>query len=176
VVCRTKPDAPSAEGTSIIAVEGPAAGVKFERAIDSIGHRAHLVPVFGLQNVVAPRHNLLGKEGDAGGIRLCAQVRQNGEARRHPSDYRAPGGRLRAGRRQNGDGIASWRACHALDTQSPGADELAIQAKIYGSETAVRVITELMRVVGIESYDHETPFAARQPQSNSKTVPRSSRP
>jgi len=52
----------------------------------------------------------------------------------------------------------SWRACHALDTQSPGADELAIQAKIYGSETAVRVITDLMRVVGIESYDHETPF------------------
>ena len=52
----------------------------------------------------------------------------------------------------------SWRACHALDTQSPGAEELAIEAKIYGSETAVRVITELMRVVGIESYDHETPF------------------
>jgi nitroalkane oxidase len=46
----------------------------------------------------------------------------------------------------------------AADTQSPGADELAIQAKIYGSETAVRVITDLMRVVGIESYDHETPF------------------
>ena len=40
----------------------------------------------------------------------------------------------------------SWRACHALDTLSPGADELAIQAKIYGSETAVRVITDLMRV------------------------------
>ena len=52
----------------------------------------------------------------------------------------------------------SWRACHALDTQSPGADELAIQAKIYGSEAAVRVITDLMRVVGIESYDHEAPF------------------
>jgi alkylation response protein AidB-like acyl-CoA dehydrogenase len=52
----------------------------------------------------------------------------------------------------------TWRACHALDTRSPGAEELATQAKIYGSETAVRVITELMRVVGIESYDHETPF------------------
>ena len=64
VVCRTDPDAPADKATSIIAVEGPAPGVKFERAIDSIGHRAHLVPVFGLQNVVAPRHNLLGKEGD----------------------------------------------------------------------------------------------------------------
>jgi nitroalkane oxidase len=52
----------------------------------------------------------------------------------------------------------SWRACHALDTQAPGAEELAIHAKIYGSETAVRVITELMRVVGVESYDLEAPF------------------
>jgi butyryl-CoA dehydrogenase len=52
----------------------------------------------------------------------------------------------------------NWRACHAVDTQSPAADELAIQAKIYGSETAVRVITDLMRVVGVDSYDHELPL------------------
>ena len=52
----------------------------------------------------------------------------------------------------------SWRACHAVDTQSSAADELAIQAKIYGSETAVRVIVDLMRVVGIDSYDHEAPL------------------
>jgi alkylation response protein AidB-like acyl-CoA dehydrogenase len=53
----------------------------------------------------------------------------------------------------------SWRACHALDIQSPAAEELAVQAKIFGSEAAVRVITDLMRVVGIDSYDHEAPFA-----------------
>ena len=52
----------------------------------------------------------------------------------------------------------SWRACHAVDTQSPAADELAIQAKIYGSETAVRVIVDLMRVVGTDSYDREAPL------------------
>src|SRR6202034_4528257 len=49
----------------------------------------------------------------------------------------------------------SWRACNSVDSQSPAADELAIQAKIYGSETAVRVITDLMLVVGVDSYDHE---------------------
>src|SRR5215469_16772492 len=48
VVCRTDPEVPPDKGTSIIAVEGPATGVKFERAIDSVGHRAHLVPVFEL--------------------------------------------------------------------------------------------------------------------------------
>src|SRR6516164_5697476 len=41
VFCRTDPDAPTDKGTSIIVVEGPAPGVKFERAIDTIGHRAH---------------------------------------------------------------------------------------------------------------------------------------
>jgi hypothetical protein len=31
-------------------------------------------------------------------------------------------------------------AIHALDTQSPAAEEIAVEAKIFGSETAVRVI------------------------------------
>jgi nitroalkane oxidase len=52
-----------------------------------------------------------------------------------------------------------WRACFALDNQQPCAAELAIHAKIIGSETAVRVITDLMRVVGVDSYDSELPLA-----------------
>jgi alkylation response protein AidB-like acyl-CoA dehydrogenase len=185
VVCRTAPDAPPAEGTSIIAVEGPATGVKFERAIDAIGHRAHLVPAFGLQDVVAPRHNLLGKEGDGlmlamgaftgtaalvgiFGVALMraafdfalrfAKTEKRGGI--HPIiEHQAVGYALAdAKTAMESARYLSWRACHALDTRSAGADELAIMAKIYGSETAVRVITELMRVVGIESYDHEMPF------------------
>jgi butyryl-CoA dehydrogenase len=53
----------------------------------------------------------------------------------------------------------SWAACKALDDQTPGAAELAYHAKIYGSECAVKVITNLMLVVGIDSYDHELPLA-----------------
>ena len=52
----------------------------------------------------------------------------------------------------------SWRACRAVDLQSPAAEELAIEAKIFGSETAVRVLMDLMRVVGVESYDHAVPL------------------
>jgi alkylation response protein AidB-like acyl-CoA dehydrogenase len=51
-----------------------------------------------------------------------------------------------------------WRACQAVDLQAPAAEDLAIEAKIFGSETAVRVLTDLMRVVGIESYDHALPL------------------
>ncbi len=53
----------------------------------------------------------------------------------------------------------SWHACRALDTAAPGAVELAIHAKVFGSDAAVRVITDLMRVVGIDSYGHELPLA-----------------
>ena len=40
-----------------------------------------------------------------------------------------------------------------------GAAELALQSKIFGSEAAVTVITNLMRVVGVDSYGHELPLA-----------------
>jgi len=36
---------------------------------------------------------------------------------------------------------------------------MALYAKIICSETAVRMITDLMRVVGIDSYDHALPLA-----------------
>jgi nitroalkane oxidase len=185
VVCRTNPDVSADQGASIIAVERPVSGVKFEQAINTVGHRAHLTPVFGLENVVTPQHNLLGKEGD--GLALAmgaftgtaalvgilgvalmraafdfalefAKTEKRGGI--HPIiEHQAVGYALAdAKTAMESARYLSWRACHALDAQSPGADELAIQAKIYGSETAVRVITELMRIVGIESYDHETPF------------------
>jgi nitroalkane oxidase len=185
VVCRTNLDVTADQGASIIAVEGPAAGVKFEQAIDTVGHRAHLTPAFALENVGAPRENLLAKEGDGltlamgaftgtaalvgiFGVALMraafdfalnfARTEKRGGI--HPIiEHQAVGYALAdAKTSMESARYLSWRACHALDAQSPGADELAVQAKIYGSETAVRVITELMRIVGIESYDHETPF------------------
>jgi hypothetical protein len=33
-----------------------------------------------------------------------------------------------------------------------------LHAKVFGSETAVRIITDLMRVVGVDSYDHDMPL------------------
>jgi nitroalkane oxidase len=185
VVCRTDSNAPPDKAISIIAVEGPAPGIMFERAINSIGHRAHLVPQFGFQNVTAPRPNLLGQEG--GGLVLStaaftgtaalvgifgvalmraafdfalqfARAEKRGGV--HPIiEHQAVGYALADAKTAiESARYLSWRACHALDTQSPSAEELSVQAKIYGSETAVRVITDLMRVVGIDSYDDEAPL------------------
>ena len=186
VVCRTGDSGQFGNHVSVIAVERPERGLVFERAIEAVGHRAHLVPEFGFDNLRVPRANLLG--GVGGGLALteasftgtAALVGMFGVAlmraafdfalhfatteRRggvHPIiEHQAVGYAL-------GDAkiaieaarYLSWRACHALDQQSPSAPELSIQAKIFGSETAVRVITDLMRVVGIDSYDHALPLA-----------------
>ena len=185
VVCRTAPDAPPEKAISIIAVERPASGIVFERAIESVGHRAHLTSQFGFENVSAPRHNLLGEEG--GGLALTAAsftgtaalvgifgvalmraafdfalhfARTERRGGVHPIiEHQAVGYALADAKMTiEATRYLSWRACHAVDTRSPAADELAIQAKIYGSETAVRVITDLMLVVGVDSYDHEAPL------------------
>jgi butyryl-CoA dehydrogenase len=185
-VCRTDADAPPEKAISVIVVDQPASGAVFERAIDSVGHRAHLTPLFSFENVSTPRRtNLLGEEGN--GLALTAASFTGTAAlvgflgvalMRAAFDFA-----LHFARTERRGGIdpiiehqavgyaladakiaieavrcLSWSACHAVDVQSPAADELAIQAKIYGSETAVRVIIDLMRVVGIDSYDHEAPL------------------
>jgi butyryl-CoA dehydrogenase len=187
VLCRTDPAAPPERAISIIVVERPAPGIVFERAINSIGHRAHLVPQFAFQNVTTPQHNLLGPEGSGlalgsavftataalVGILGVALMRAAFDFALHFARTEKRGGVYPIIEHQAvGYALAdakttieaarylSWRACHALDTQSPSAGELAVEAKIYGSEAAVRVISELMRVVGIDSYDHEAPFGS----------------
>jgi butyryl-CoA dehydrogenase len=53
----------------------------------------------------------------------------------------------------------TYRACAAIDSGSPGAEELSVHAKVFGSEAAVQSLVELMRVVGVESYGHHLPLA-----------------
>jgi nitroalkane oxidase len=185
VLCRNDPDAPAERGISIILVERPATGLVFERAIDSMGHRAHLLPQFALEGVSVPGDNVLGSPG--GGLALTAAcfmgaaalvgifavgvmrmafdfvlgfARQERRGGIHPIiEHQAVGYALADAKiaMEATRGLC-WRACQAVDMQSPGAEELAIEAKVFGSETAVRVLTDLMRVVGVESYDHALPL------------------
>ncbi|HUR74735.1 MAG TPA: acyl-CoA dehydrogenase family protein [Sporichthya sp.] len=180
VVCRTDADAPPERAISILAVEKPAAGVVLDRIIDSPGLRAHLLPEITLRDVPTPAENLLGAEG--GGLRLSGAsfagasglVGVMGVALMRSAFDHA----LRFARTEHRGGTVpilahqavgyaladaktsveavrslSLRACWAVDACDPGAAELAHHAKVFGSETAVRVITDLMRVVGVDSYD-----------------------
>jgi alkylation response protein AidB-like acyl-CoA dehydrogenase len=185
VLCRTDPDAPPERGISVMLVERPAPGLVYERAIDSVGHRAHLLPQFNLKGVSVSRDNVLGSPG--GGLALTAAcftgaaalvgifavalmraafeftlafARTEKRGGSHPIiEHQAVGYALADAKMAiESTRCFAWRACQAVDVQSPGAQELAIEAKVHGSETAVRVLTDLMRVVGIESYDHALPL------------------
>ena len=185
VVCRTDKAGPPEKAASIIVIERPATGFVPERGVDPIGHRAHLLPQFRFDDVAVPRANLVGEEG--GGFALTAAAFTGAAAlvgifgvalMRAAFDFA-----LHFARTERRGGLhpiiehqavgfalvdaktiieaarcLTWRACHAVDEKMPGADELAIEAKLFGSEMAVRVITDLMRVVGIESYDRECPL------------------
>lgn len=186
VVCRTDRAAPPEETISVVVVEGPTEGVVLEKAFDSVGHRSHLVPRFRLENVRAPMGNMIG--GPGAGLQLvegsftgtAALVGVFGVALMRAAfdfalnfarterrggavpiiEHQAVGYALADAKTQIEAARAlSWRACHALDVQAPGAFELSLQSKIFGSETAVKIITDLMRVVGIDSYNHDIPLA-----------------
>jgi nitroalkane oxidase len=185
VVCRTDPDVPPLQGVSIIAVEKPAEGLVLERVITSPGYRAHLLPEFSFHDVPAPYENLIGEEG--GGLALsgasfagaAALVGILGVALMRAAfehtlsfartDHRGGPvpilahqavGYALADAKMNIEAVRSlgWRACCAVGTGQAGAAELAHYSKIFGSETAVRVITDLMRVVGVDSYDVDDPL------------------
>ena len=55
--------------------------------------------------------------------------------------------------------LLAWRALDAVMAQHPDAPELALHAKILGSETAVEVVTKLVGVVGVTAYDQGFPLA-----------------
>ncbi|QPF92976.1 acyl-CoA dehydrogenase family protein [Bradyrhizobium commune] len=185
VLCRTDPDATPEQGISVILVERPASGLVFGRAIESVGHRAHLLPQFEFQDVSVPRDNVLG--GVGGGLALTGAcftgaaalvgvfaialmraafeftlgfARSERRGGIHPIiEHQAVGYALADAKMAiEATRCLCWRACQAVDMQSPSAQELAVEAKVYGSETAVRVLMDLMRVVGIESYDRALPL------------------
>src|SRR3984885_7647207 len=69
VGCRTASSGSPDKDVSVIAVERPERGLVFERAIETPGHRAHLVTEFAFDDVRVPRSHLLGQQG--GGLVLA---------------------------------------------------------------------------------------------------------
>lgn len=54
----------------------------------------------------------------------------------------------------------TWKAAHAVETQTPGGEELAYEAKIWCSEAAVKCVAEAMRVVGVSAYDEAGEYSS----------------
>jgi nitroalkane oxidase len=186
VVCSTPATEGHPAGLSVIAVPAGTPGLEPVHNINSLGHRAHLTPRFRLQGVRVPRDHLIGTpgggqalvEGSFSGtaaivgamsvgvmrhafdvaLRFCQTESRGGP---HPViGHQAVGYALADAKAAiEASRALAWMASAAMDRQAPGALELALHAKVYCSETAVRVVADLMRVVGIDSYDHTLPLA-----------------
>lgn len=186
VVCRTDTAAPPDRSISVIAVPRPERGLELLHLMDTLGNRAHAAPRFRLDAVRVPAQNVVGTVGagraiiDASftgtaalvGIMGVGLMRAAFDFALHFARTERRGG-IRPIIEHQAVGYAladakttieaarnlGWRACHAMDVQAPGATELALHSKIFGSEAAVSVITRLMGVVGVDSYDHALPLA-----------------
>ena len=187
VVCRTDKSMSPDNAVAVVVVPAGTDGIICEDPIESMGHRAHLLPRVRYDDVRVPLDHLIGQPGD--GVALAEQsftataavvgafavgvMREafdtvlsfsRKEKRGGPApiiDYQAVGHALAdAKMRIEAIRAMTWRACFALDAGEPGAKELSIQTKVFGAETAVEVISKLMLVMGVSSYDHDHRVAA----------------
>lgn len=181
IVCRTD------KGVSLIVAEREQlrGHIDVDEYYDLPGLRGCLTTRVTLRDVRVPKDHLLGDEGD--GVRLTrnafqasgasigtfsvAAMRQafdialrfaHGEKRgglvpviehQAVADILADAkGKIEAVR------LLSWSALDAVFSGRPGAPELALHAKIFGSETGVEVINALIKAVGVSAYDHNFPM------------------
>ncbi len=186
VVCCTDPDAPPEQRLSVLLVPKPERGLSTEACPETLGHRAHLTPRFHFDQVRVPADHIVGGVGGGkalveasfSGTAALVGIMAVGVARAAFDfalnfartetrggavpiiDHQAVGYALADAKTAiEAARSLGWRACAAVDAQAPDALELSLHSKIFGSETAVKVITDLMRVVGIDSYDHALPLA-----------------
>ncbi|RTL68644.1 MAG: acyl-CoA dehydrogenase family protein [Pseudonocardiaceae bacterium] len=182
VVARAGDD--PATGLVVLLVPGPIDGLRIDELLDPLGHRAHLLPRFSLVDVRVPEADLVGEVGDGLGIvnaafggaliGACAAgvmrvafdaalafARTDRRGGRVPVVEHQGVGFLLADVKTRIEAVRSLtlRACAALDAGSPGAEELSVHAKVFGSEAAVQSLLDLMRVIGVDSYGHHLPLA-----------------
>jgi nitroalkane oxidase len=186
VVCRTDPAAPPSESLALVVVDGRPDGIRIDGFLDTMGHKAALSPRVHFEDVRVPASNLLGEPGDglkildrtftwsapmvgAGSVGLMRAAFDatlafaKGETRlgagpiiQHQNvgymlaDIKT---RLEAAR------YLTWKAAHYYDTTGGEGQEIGVMAKVFCSETAVQVIYDAMRCVGVMSYTTDNPLS-----------------
>ncbi|MGY1671426.1 acyl-CoA dehydrogenase family protein [Geodermatophilus sp. SYSU D00710] len=181
IVCRTP------GGISLVVAERAqlAGRIEVEEHYDLVGLRGCLTSRIRLHDVRVPRGNLIGAEGQGvaltrsaflgsgasiGTFAVAAMRAAFDVAHRFALTEKRGGavpiiehqavadvladakGRIEAVR------LLSWRALDAVLSQHPSALELALHAKVLGSETGVAVINDLVKIVGVSAYDRSFPL------------------
>lgn len=183
IVCRTP------GGVSLIVAEREhlAGHIEVEEHYDLAGLRGCMTSRIRLHDVRVPRSNILGAEGQGVqltynafwasgasiGIFAVAAMRQAFDVAYYYALTEKRGGAVPiiehqsvadvladAKSRLEAVRLLAWRALDAVIAQDAAGPELALHAKIFGSEMGVEVISRLMNVVGVQAYDNNFPLMA----------------
>jgi nitroalkane oxidase len=181
IVCR----APGGVSVLVAEREQLAGRIEVEEHYDLPGLRGCLTARIALRDVRVPRANLIGREGQ--GVALTrnafvgsgasiaafavAAMRRAFEVAHRFACTEKRGGAVPVIEHQavadvladakgkiDTTRLLAWRALDAALSQDPHALEWALHAKVLGSETAVQVITDLIKVVGVAAYDTNFPL------------------
>lgn len=183
VVARVGKDKPPQESLSMFLVPGNTPGVIIEGAVDSVGQPGAICHYVRYENVRIPKENILGNVGDgimiaetaftatAGlvGAMAVGVARKAFEIALQFARTNTRGGDVPIIQHQNVATILSdmkakieaaryltWKACWNFDRSMGRSQELSIMNKVFSSELMIGVITDAMRVVGVEAYRKET--------------------
>jgi nitroalkane oxidase len=183
VICRIDPGLGADDALAVIVVPGDTPGISVVDIYDKVGHRGVSTPRIHFDDVRVPVSNAIGDPGLPAKTILteafswtaavigAASVGSMRAAFEFALDFARTERRLGTVpiiEHQNvGFMLAdvkmrieacrylTWKACHEFDRTRGRAQELAIMAKVYCSETATAAVWDCMRLVGIASYTKE---------------------
>jgi alkylation response protein AidB-like acyl-CoA dehydrogenase len=171
------------EGLSMFLVPGNTPGVIIEENIEAVGQPGAVCCIVRYENVRIPKENILGEVGmgimiaetaftaTAGlvGVMAVGVARKAFGIALEFARTQTRGGSVPIIQHQNVATILSdmkakieaarylsWKACWNFDRSMGQSQELSIMNKVFSSELMVGVITDAMRVVGVESYRQHT--------------------
>ena len=183
VAARVGMDKAPQESLSMFLVPGTTPGITIEENIETIGQPGAEVCVVRYENVRVPKENLLGNVGDgiliaetaftatAGlvGAMAIGVARKAFDIALEFARTETRGGSVPIIQHQNVATILSdmkakieagryltWKACWNFDRSMGRSQELSLINKVFTSELMIGVITDAMRVVGVEAYKAHT--------------------
>ncbi|SJM70073.1 acyl-CoA dehydrogenase family protein [Gulosibacter sp. 10] len=181
IVCRTP------GGVSLVVAEREqlAGRIEVEEYYDLPGLTGCMTARVRLHDVRVPKSHLIGEEGD--GVRLTlnafmasgasigtfatAAARRAWEVAYEFATTQKRGGAVPIIEYQSVSDVLAdtkgrieamrllgWRSLDAVIAQDPAGGELALHSKVFGSESGLAVVNDLIKVVGVTAYDSNFPL------------------
>lgn len=186
VVARTDRSKSGKEGLSAFIVPEGVPGYQVDEVLQKMGHRTSVGPRLTFENVRIPAENMIeGSEGNgdlaiskafmwSGAVAGAAAVgvmraafeevlewsRNFTAGSATPIIHYQNAGYMLGNMKMRLEAIRylSWKAAHLLDIHDYEAIEACVFAKVFGGETAVEVVSDAMRLMGINAYLNDYPL------------------